>query len=247
MSLLSFAGDVLSAGTSLFEGKKNRKASKEQFRAQMDESIQRRVADAEKAGVHPLFALGASVGASPTTTMGETNISAAGEALGRGIKEWDRARTERKIQERNDQIASAEINAKNAQAGRDAAEAALLDSQRARISQEMNSQGRDGVGNATVYATGSGGQAAFGPPEFFNPPVPVQKATGVKAGNVPAQQDYTFDDGRTIRTFSEELQADEIKQADILYQRAIHKGSDALMWFQNQLKKRGIPYEWMYK
>lgn len=42
--------------------------SKRQFRQQMDEVIQRRVADARKAGVHPLYALGMS-GASPTASV----------------------------------------------------------------------------------------------------------------------------------------------------------------------------------
>ena len=43
-----------------------------QFDAQMDESIQRRVKDAELAGIHPLFAMGASSGASPTISAGGT-------------------------------------------------------------------------------------------------------------------------------------------------------------------------------
>ena len=43
-------------------GSKGRKAATDQFNAQMDTSIQRRVVDAKKAGIHPLFALGGSVG-----------------------------------------------------------------------------------------------------------------------------------------------------------------------------------------
>lgn len=94
---------AISAGSSLLggalSGKSSRKAAKQQnamaqaqFDSQMDESIQRRVADAKKAGIHPLYALGASSGASPTISgqaetgsgMGDA-IAQAGGALAAGI------------------------------------------------------------------------------------------------------------------------------------------------------------------
>ena len=64
--LLDFAGGLIQAGENRRQRAKDRALAREQFDAQMDESIQRRIADAEKAGIHPLFAMGASVGAAPT-------------------------------------------------------------------------------------------------------------------------------------------------------------------------------------
>lgn len=75
---------------SLIGGRSARKAAKKQaaqaqyqFDQQMDYSIQRRVADAKKAGIHPLYALGASPGASPTMSMSGQHDSGSG--LGDGI------------------------------------------------------------------------------------------------------------------------------------------------------------------
>jgi hypothetical protein len=83
---------LLNLGMGHVEDKKNRRLNKQamadardQFRMQMDESIQRRVADAQQAGIHPLFALGASVGASPTISAGgrapTNNMSRAAASL----------------------------------------------------------------------------------------------------------------------------------------------------------------------
>lgn len=85
---------VISAGGSLLGGlfgsSSSKKAQKKaaaqaqaQFDAQMDETIQRRVKDATKAGLHPLFALGASPGASPTAHI--SGQSDAGTHLAEGI------------------------------------------------------------------------------------------------------------------------------------------------------------------
>lgn len=244
----SIAGDVIGGAAALWEGKKNRSLAKDQFRTQLDESVQRRVADAKKAGIHPLFALGASVGSSPTAAAGDLGIAAAGDAIGGGIKDYMRWAESKKAAAAQEQLLSAQLHQVNAAAGRDAAEAALLDSQRARIEQEMASQGRDGISNVTVpYALGQTGETiTYGPAIPENPRVPVSKSLGVKAGLSPAQQDFVFPDGRKITLDSDEMQMDEVRQIDRLYQRAVHKGSDAFMWLHEQLKKRGLPYKWMY-
>lgn len=72
-----------------------RKQAQDQFDAQMDQTIQRRVADAKQAGIHPLYALGASPGASPGPVIAGQHesgsglgdgISAAGNAIATGIQ-----------------------------------------------------------------------------------------------------------------------------------------------------------------
>lgn len=98
-------GDLFSAGTKIFEGFMNRSATKDaneraaaeraaDRQAQFDfatKGIQWKAADARAAGLHPLFAMGASthsytpmaVGVTPETTGGA--LSSAGQDIGRAI------------------------------------------------------------------------------------------------------------------------------------------------------------------
>lgn len=221
--LLDLGGLALGADSDSWarrQARKDRKESRRQFDAQMDTSIQRRVADARKAGIHPLFALGASVGASPTSHVGGTPTrgSAAGTALAR-------------ISER---ISNAEIR-------KSEAEAYLANAQAKKIEQETISRGHDGMAVKTfAYGTNPGPDIRYGPAEFYNPQIPVSKSPGVVAGTLPGTVDVVFPDGRRIRTYSSELEADEIKQIDILYQRAVHKGADGFMAARKWLEKKGL-------
>ena len=224
LDILSLGASVLGRSDAKKQAQRNRKESRRQFDAQMDESVQRRVEDARKAGIHPLFALGASVGASPTATFG-------GEPTGSGIGDALNA------------IANRYSDRERSEAERNRAEAELLRTERKRLEQDLVSRGRDGA-QVRTYPVGakkgpglSFSEVEFGPHEFYNPPVPLSKQTGVVAGTLPGTVDVIFPDGRKIRTFSSELEADEIKQFDILYQRAVHKGSDGFMWLRDQLRK----------
>lgn len=84
-------GSTIGAITSYKESKANRREARRQFNVQMDESVQRRVQDALKAGINPLAALGYNGGASPTIHAGGTSgtgeyISQGFNALGRGLQ-----------------------------------------------------------------------------------------------------------------------------------------------------------------
>lgn len=136
-------GDLVSAGVSLFEGDKQRSLSKKQFKMQMDESIQRRVADAKKAGIHPLFGLGASVGASPTTHYGGGDISAAGDALGSAVDKAMSASDKKGIQAKNEQVLDSQIRRNDAAAKADEAQAGWYDAQAAKARQGAAATGRD--------------------------------------------------------------------------------------------------------
>lgn len=137
---MSLIGDVIGAGASLFGAKKasdsqekiaakSEALAREQFDAQMDETVQRRVKDATAAGLHPLYALGASAGASPTAHI--SGQSASGTLIGEGI-----AQAGRQIQSALDPVSRAQVRQLDASAGRDEAEAAYITSKTKRAEQE---------------------------------------------------------------------------------------------------------------
>ena len=116
-----------------------------------------------------------------------------------------------------------------AAATRDIAEAQLLDSERRRIEQDATSTGRDDPGAMgppvpKPYAY-SGEQVQMGPAQYYAPDVPLSKSRGVRAGTPPAKTHLKMPDGRELQLFSEDAQADEINQIEIVRQRAIHYGA----------------------
>lgn len=173
---------------------KNRRMQREQlaqaqrqFDAQMDQSVQRRVKDAKNAGVHPLFALGASVGASPTisadaTPQGSPMQSAlTNMAKHLGVIEQNRA-----------------------SARRDEAEAALLDSERARIEQDLKTKGSD----STKTPEG---------PEFPPAPTGFRNATsdeGGQGGRFPDRIPVTDTAGNEYDLPNPDLGLDEVGQIE---------------------------------
>lgn len=68
--IADMAGDIFSRATG---AKQSNDMAQAQFNSQMDESIQRRVADGLKAGINPLAAIGASTNVSPTIHSGGSN------------------------------------------------------------------------------------------------------------------------------------------------------------------------------
>lgn len=76
-------GGLIGASSAKHESRQNRREARRQFNIQMDESVQRRVQDALKAGINPLAALGYNGGASPTIHAGGS--SGAGEIMGSAI------------------------------------------------------------------------------------------------------------------------------------------------------------------
>jgi len=228
-------------------GGNNRKIAKEQFNAQMDESVQRRVADAQKAGIHPLFALGASVGASPTTHV---SAGSSTENIARAVGAYTGLKGQAAAQARADKLLASEILKNNAQASSDASLAALHDANRALIQQKLTTQGRDGIGKGAItYPLGTkmaDQDLILGPPEIVNPQVQTSKSLGVVSGTNPGFQDWVFPGGIKVRTWANAMQMDELKQADVLgkYMAQKHKklseknARTVLRW----IKKMGVRY-----
>ena len=238
MSLLDWApigGDLLSLGLGYSADKKNRRLQRDQmamaqrqFDSQMDQSVQRRVADARKAGIHPLFALGASVGASPTLSSGggrETNEAGrAAQGLARNLAAAQIAKTE--------------------------AEAMLAASQAARVRQDMHSQGRDlpevapgfmGPG-ARMGAGGVGPSAPRSVPNRDIPQISVSRTYAdrynEKVRRMPARPTQLYLDvwdqarGEWVQVFNPDLGLDEVGQIFALGSIA---ESEIRRWF-NKIK-----------
>lgn len=84
-AIASSAGNAIG---SIAGGLVQRSASKAQTRYQKDfaqKGIQWRVADAKKAGIHPLAALGAQVPSYTPQAVGDLGLSAAGQDIGRAV------------------------------------------------------------------------------------------------------------------------------------------------------------------
>lgn len=118
----------LKSVANIFTGEKNRQQAKKQFRQNMDESIQRRVADAKKAGIHPLFALGGSLGASPTFMAGQSPLGGAAASVARAAVIGGG----KKLLGIGKSLEQAQVRAMNASASRDEAAAAATLSETAR-------------------------------------------------------------------------------------------------------------------
>ena len=160
MGLLSTA---IGIGASLLGGALNRKAaskenaanrafSEAQFERLQTQSIQDRVADAKKAGVHPLFALGSSVGNASNSVFipGQSEsgsflgdgLSAAGGALAdRGRGSGKETAADRRMDARVGERHRAEVQGFEARAQRDLAEAAYYASQAKLAEHQVLSKG----------------------------------------------------------------------------------------------------------
>lgn len=196
---------------------KARKIQQQQFNAQMDESVQRRVADARKAGIHPLFALGASVGATPGSAVGGQGASNALNSLSRSLMEAQIAKTRAETQS---EVASSQLL-----------------SARARAAQDLASRGLDTLSKVEA------GEIDAGNPKVEITPrqVTATKSTGVAAGTGPLKEEFINDDGRTIRTFSSDSQMDELRQLDVARQMAQHAISDFMVGVDPKQVHKTIP------
>lgn len=218
MSMLAMGGmmDAMGMAFDMTEKKRDRKLSQRQFDQQMDHSVRRRVLDAQRAGIHPLFALGASVGASPTISYG------GGEGPGKHLSNF------------GNKLAMSE--AVKAATAKDYAEAAYWEAEAGRVRQEFNGKGRDAnagiVSGVTTFPYDISTGAYLGPTEPYAPPIPATQPgrPGTKAGRGPAFQEFQDDQGRVYRIFSEEMQADEINQVGMALQWTRHKGQDFHRW-----------------
>lgn len=111
---------LIGAGSSLLGGLFGRSEAKAQAKQQKEfaqNSIQWRVADAKKAGIHPLAALGASSSAyTPVSSGFGDSVSQAGNAIAQGVERRDAAKKSAPIDALNAQLIKSNIDTNQAQA-----------------------------------------------------------------------------------------------------------------------------------
>lgn len=201
-----------------------RQLAREQFEWQKDWNenfIQKRVADAQLAGIHPLFALGGNAGGvSPTASVGtvqqpsgDGGYGAAGAAIG-GIVDALIART-------------------NSETKSNEADAMLKDANRAAIENMFGSTQRDKTPAVAAVSPSTDPNDPMGTAEYFRPQHPKSGSRGTVAGQSPVMVEGMTPDGRKVELYNPDLGLDEIGQIKYAYERAIHKGADALMWLRN--------------
>lgn len=233
-------GDLFKAATDVFgmsEDYKARKQADKQFKSNQREAIQWRVKDAKAAGIHPLFALGASVGSSPTTHVGTSGAGQAARQLGETVKGIGDKRARAEAEALSKDLIRAQINSENASASRDTAEAMYTDAQRAHLGQKLVAQGNDLSAITYPYPDKS---IAIGDVEYIKPPQELAKAPGVVAGTHPATQDWMMPDGSIIRTWANAMQMDELKQFDVFLKWQDGLLKKDIQQVKNAFKKLGI-------
>jgi len=131
-----FGGPLLNAVGGLFGGQGGDKSNLTRH------YLSRLVRDAREAGVHPLYALGASPGYGPTFQTG----SASGDALRAGANLFSDIRAESQAKAAagvNDRLANAQIRSLEASALRDETAAQVQLAEAALNAQSMSAQNRD--------------------------------------------------------------------------------------------------------
>lgn len=188
--------------------------------------IYNRVQDAKRAGIHPLFALGASGNVSTGFSAGSTPTSrsgSSGSALGAGIARaaGSLASGMRKtpavtaLQER---LVNSQILAQEAQAHRDNTAADVARSEEARAIQSLNSSG---AGRSLDPA----------------PPLAERPIEAVDRLSTPRDAEYIREDGTRASMYHREAQMDEVNQARVVVQDAAHYSPNIVRRAWNLLKR----------
>lgn len=234
----SMLGAAASARSQAKSHRRQMELSQAQFDAQMDESVQRRVKDAQAAGVHPLFALGASAGASPT-------ISAPG-----GYKQDPKGAA---LSAMATTLNSLETN--QAQARRDNAQAMLFDSERRRIEQSLNAEGQDQKA-LTVFGdpkrVDALGNVINQPPGVqlnpdgsmtVPPEIPAQSSPGVRAGPIPQVLQVQIGPGEVVNVPTEEAWGDDLtspKTISMIYHHLKRSPKQAWLYAKRKGRELGL-------
>lgn len=181
-----------------------------------------RVADAKAAGIHPLFALG-SAGYQPqsTVTSQPQPATGGGAAIGRSLERWQQRKQTNQRLAATDQADAefrlSQIRRMDAQSALDEQEFARLNSDNATTLQDAWSR-NEGI------------------PQNLPDEVTTHRQTGRELSarplteesrrSAPMRMEVLLDDGTKLRVVGKNW--DEVSQADLIYQIAVHYASQGM-------------------
>jgi len=176
--------------------------------------VQDRTEDARKAGIHPLFALGAAgYSPQPTTISGQSRTgSHSGVAIGNSLDRYLQSqKSGKRLAEQDEKqgaLEQAQIRRLNSQSQLDELEAMAITSGEKRAEQDAWSSG---------YGRGTELPDAITTPAPQGREIPRRPLTETSRRSVPLRQEVIGDDGYRYRPISQDA-GDEISQADLIYQ-----------------------------
>ncbi len=238
---LNFIGGIIDAISGIEDKRyKRSKAKSSEFLRSYDlhmdnTKYQRAVVDAKQAGLHPLFALGASGFTAPptaafnTTTAGQEAPYQGGRlggAIDKMVLGKERKQRQSGMDVRLQAMEAAQIRNLDSRSSLNEINAMRLSSDDA-----MNQ--RDPWDTGTLRGTPGGSDfeaIGVGPPDARTFPIGTRPRSLDKRPltmesnrSVPMRMDVRLDDGSFIRVIGQNW--DEVSQADLLYQLAIHYAS----------------------
>lgn len=229
-AVIGALGSAGGAAASRSNFNSTRRGQAKQFQVMMNESVQRRVGDAKRAGIHPLAALGMSPSAGPTLTG--AGAGAEGDAIARGGESLANAIGGKRLQD-------AQLEQVNSSKELNEAQAAYYRSLAARAS--PNSPGTDGSQLDNGVRTYPYPEAEM--PIYVRPEVPTRDSTGYQTGRRPAMELQRLPDGRHLKQFTGQM--DEVNQVYAIQQLAKYALTDGMKsvdkWVQNNVLKHLEP------
>ncbi len=201
-----------------------------------DTQLQRRVADAKAAGLHPLFAIGAGTGggggysaqiATPqyTGSYAGDGIARAGQAVGKYLKGIEPRKQQAELFELNKQKMQAEID--HMELLNAAAKLKLTEQQTLYWGDGNPGITGNGQSDVKVYPYSAGPRGL---------PLNQRPRTDTGQKSQPLRAELIADDGWRYRVLSPDAGMDEIGQADLVYQWMMRKTRRARMALPREIK-----------